>query len=65
LDWIDKEFAWTDRHAHRFVEVHARFKTDNLSNLEIDVSALYLIAKPSTPSLLVGKPCAALKTARP
>jgi hypothetical protein len=35
--------------AERFMHVAARFKLDKLSNLEIDVSALYLIAEPKTP----------------
>ena len=31
------------------MEVHERFKTAKLADLEIDVSALYLIADPKTP----------------
>lgn len=49
LEWIEKEFAWTDRHARRFISVYEHVKSDNLSDLQIDVSALYLIAAPSMP----------------
>jgi hypothetical protein len=33
--------------AERFMQVHEKFKMHNLCNLEIDVSALYLIAGPT------------------
>jgi len=49
LEWIEREFAWTYKSAERFMHVSERFTLDNLSNIEIDVSALYLIAAPSTP----------------
>jgi len=49
LEWIEREFAWTYKSAERFMHVHEHLKLDKLSNLQIDVSALYLIAAPSTP----------------
>lgn len=49
LDWIVKEFGWAERSARRFMEVHDKFKTAKLADMEIDVSALYLIAAPKTP----------------
>lgn len=49
LEWIEREFAWNRMSAERFMRVHEQFKMHNLCNLEIDVSALYLIAAPSTP----------------
>jgi hypothetical protein len=49
LDWIEKEFSWSQPSAWRFMNVFEQFKLCNLNNLEIDVSALYLIAAPSTP----------------
>jgi hypothetical protein len=49
LEWIGREFGWTDRSARNFMMVYGRFKTENFSDLAIDVSALYLIAAPSTP----------------
>jgi len=51
-DWIEEEFAWTDRTARRYMRVYELFKSDNLSDLEtlkIDVSALWLIAEPRVP----------------
>jgi hypothetical protein len=35
------------------MSVYDAFKSDNFSDLEIDVSALYLIAAPSTPEHVV------------
>jgi hypothetical protein len=49
IPWIEREFAWSERATRRFMEVHERVKTANLADLNIDVSALYLIAAPSTP----------------
>jgi hypothetical protein len=49
LEWIEREFAWKQRTAYRFMGVYRNVKVANLANLEIDVSALYLIAEPSTP----------------
>lgn len=49
LKWIDLEFAWKQAQAYRFIQVYENVKVINLINLEIDVSALYLIAAPSTP----------------
>ncbi|HEY1495410.1 MAG TPA: DUF3102 domain-containing protein, partial [Candidatus Solibacter sp.] len=52
LEWIEREFAWSQPSAWRFMNVFEQFKLSNLNNLEIDVSALYLIAAPSTPEAL-------------
>lgn len=49
LDWIKQEFGWAERSARRFMEVHEAFKSAKLADLQIDVSALYLIAAPKTP----------------
>src|SRR5262245_18194435 len=50
LAWLDREFGWTDKTAERFMSVHALAgKFDNLSNLDVPVSGLYLLAEPSTP----------------
>ena len=48
LEWIEREFGWAERSAQRFMQAHERFKSAKLTHLEIDVSALYLIAAPST-----------------
>jgi Protein of unknown function (DUF3102) len=49
LKWIESEFGWSERKAENFMAVHARFKSANFAGLQIDISALYLIAAPSTP----------------
>src|SRR6516165_3053894 len=49
LEWIEREFAWTDRHARRFMMVYANLKSDKMSDFEIDATALFCIAAPSTP----------------
>jgi hypothetical protein len=49
LKWIEGEFAWTHQTAMRFMHVYECSKNNNLLNLNIDVSALYLIAAPSMP----------------
>lgn len=42
--------AWRDRHARRFIDVYELAgKSDKLSDLELPVSSLYLLAAPSTP----------------
>jgi hypothetical protein len=52
LPWLDREFGWNIKTAERFISVYGMSKTkiDNLSNLEIGVSALYMLAAPSTPA---------------
>jgi hypothetical protein len=45
--WLAAEFEWTDRTAARFIAVASKF--DNLSDLNIAPSALYLLSAPSTP----------------
>jgi len=50
LPWLEREFRWTDKTAERFMSVHALAgKFDNLSDLELPISGLYLLAAPSTP----------------
>jgi hypothetical protein len=44
LPWLETEFGWAERTARNFMQVHAAFKSANFADLEIDVSALYLIA---------------------
>ena len=48
-EWLKREFGWTDRTALNFMRVHAMAaKSENFSDLPIDASALYLLARPST-----------------
>ena len=42
LEWIEREFAWSERSSRNFMTVYECFKTANFADLEIDVSALYL-----------------------
>lgn len=47
--WLKAEFDWSVRTAGRFMQVSTQFESANLANLNIAVSALYLLAEPSTP----------------
>jgi hypothetical protein len=47
--WLKGEFGWSHMTAHRFMSVYKKVGCNNLLHLEIDASALYLIAAPSTP----------------
>ncbi|MCP6760174.1 MAG: DUF3102 domain-containing protein [Fischerella sp. CENA71] len=47
--WLKAEFDWSVRTAARFMQVATQFKCANLADLNIAVSALYLLAEPSTP----------------
>jgi len=50
LCWLGAEFGWSERTAERFMSVHALAgKIDNLADLELPISALYLLAAPSVP----------------
>jgi hypothetical protein len=50
LPWIECEFGWADRTAERFMQVYRLSgKIDKLSNLEVPITGLYLLAAPSTP----------------
>ena len=48
-DWLEAEFAWTDRMARKFMQVAETFKSENFSDLPFAPSALYELAAPSTP----------------
>lgn len=55
LDWIAAEFGWSERTAHRFMNVAVGInerlpgKSDKLADLDLDFSALYYSTAPSTP----------------
>jgi hypothetical protein len=50
LPWLQAEFGWAARTAQGFMRVHQVFKSAKFSHLApVDVSALYLLAAPSTP----------------
>ena len=47
--WLAAEFNWSRRTAYNLINVHEAFGCANFAQLTIDVSALYLLAAPSTP----------------
>jgi len=50
LPWLEREFGWTDRTALNFMRVHElAMKSETVSDLDIPVRGLYLLAAPSTP----------------
>lgn len=49
LPWLESEFGWSDQTARKFMHVFKRCKSKDYLNLELDVSALYLISAPKTP----------------
>lgn len=56
LSWIETEFSWTDRTALNFMRVAEHFKSETVSDLPIDVTALYLLAGPSVPQTARDRP---------
>jgi hypothetical protein len=50
LPWIDRELGWTEMSAVRFMQVYELGKSHNLLDLDLPVSAAYLLAAPSTPA---------------
>lgn len=51
-DWLAREFAWCERTARRFMSLYElSTKTDNLSELGLPLSSLYLLAARSTPEI--------------
>jgi hypothetical protein len=49
MRWLKAEFGWSDRTARSFMHVYECFKSEKISNLTIDLTALYRIAAPCTP----------------
>jgi hypothetical protein len=51
LPWLEREFGWSDRTARNFMRAYdlAGSKLEKFSDLSLPVSALYLLAAPSTP----------------
>jgi hypothetical protein len=47
-DWLKAEFDMSRRTAYNFVNVYERFGSANFAQLDISVSALYLLAAPGT-----------------
>jgi hypothetical protein len=47
--WLKAEFEWGIWTATKFMQVADKFRSVNFTHLEIAISALYLLASPSTP----------------
>jgi hypothetical protein len=53
LPWLKREFDWSERTARHFAGVYEMSKMENFADLEsLEISALYLLAAPSTPEFL-------------
>jgi hypothetical protein len=66
-DWLDSEFGWSEQSAANFRNAHRllssrKFRDEDLPNIQ--VSALYLLAKPSTPPEVVDQAARQAKTRR-
>jgi hypothetical protein len=54
LPWLEREFGWSERAARNFMQAHElSLKSANFADLDVPVSALYLLAAPSTPGEVV------------
>jgi Protein of unknown function (DUF3102) len=47
LAWLEREFKWSDRTAHNFMQLHNLIvEREKISDLTIPLSGLYLLAAP-------------------
>jgi Protein of unknown function (DUF3102) len=50
LSWLESELGWTERTAQRYMRAHElSIKYDTVSDLDLPIGALHLLARPSTP----------------
>ena len=50
LTWLVAEFGWSERTAENFMRVYDLYrKSEKFADLQVPISALYLLAAPSTP----------------
>src|SRR5580765_7090787 len=49
LAWLDHEFKWDEKTARNFLNVHAFVEQKSGNFPDVSVSAIYLLAAPSTP----------------
>jgi hypothetical protein len=50
LQWVDHEFGWSEDTAERYIALHKlRRQLPQVADVSLPVSALYLLASPSTP----------------
>lgn len=54
LPWLEREFGWSERTARNYIAVAQLFvgKSATVTDLQIDVGALYLLAGPSVPEVV-------------
>jgi len=54
IGWLDRELGLTDRSALNFIRIHelAASRSENFADLDLPVSGLYLLARPSTPQAI-------------
>jgi hypothetical protein len=53
--WLNSEFDLSEKSAQRMMSVAKKFSSDNLSDLQIPTSALYLLSAPSTPEAAINE----------
>ena len=52
LPWLEREFGWDERTARNFMSVHEMsLKSEIVSDLDLPMRSLYLLAAPSTPEV--------------
>jgi hypothetical protein len=49
LTWLEREFGWSESSALRFMRVYELGKSVTVTDLNLSVATLYLLAAPSTP----------------
>jgi Protein of unknown function (DUF3102) len=50
LPWLEREFGWDERTAQRYMSAYQlSLKYDTVSDLDLPMRGLYLLARPSTP----------------
>src|SRR5262252_10146615 len=55
LPWLDREFGWEETTAQRFMRVHELALSKSGKLPDLPVSAIYLLAAPSTPKEAAAK----------
>jgi hypothetical protein len=55
--WLDREFGWSERTAQNFMRVFelSNSESENFADFNLPVSAIYLLAAPSTPKNVRGE----------
>jgi hypothetical protein len=64
LPWLEREFGWSDDTALNFMRAHELAKFRNFTDLSLPPSALYLLARPSTPETIRDEILARAETER-